>query len=79
MPFAIKHNKRIKVQGSLETLRHKTPYWHGHVAGGTGCAKLLIWGKYIFVFNIRIFSPTQLQILFLLFQDSIFQLFDPEI
>ena len=24
MPFATKHNKRIKVQGSLETLRHLT-------------------------------------------------------
>jgi len=22
MPFAVKHNKRNKVQGSLETLRH---------------------------------------------------------
>jgi len=26
MPFATKHKKRIKVQGSLETLRHKTLY-----------------------------------------------------
>ena len=26
MPFAIKHSKRIKVQGSLETLRLKTLY-----------------------------------------------------
>jgi len=30
MPFAIKHNKRIKVQGSLETLRHKTLYLAPH-------------------------------------------------
>jgi len=34
--------------------------WHGRVAGGTGGAKLLTWGKYIFVFNLRIFSPNQL-------------------
>jgi len=31
MPFAIKQNKKIKIQGSLETLRHftqnKTLYW----------------------------------------------------
>jgi len=26
MPFATKHNKRIKVQGSLETLRLETLY-----------------------------------------------------
>jgi len=25
MPFTTKHNKRIKVQGSLETLRHFIP------------------------------------------------------
>ena len=27
MPFATKHNKRIKIQGSLETLGHQTLYW----------------------------------------------------
>ena len=26
MPFTKKHNKRIKVQGYLETLQHKTLY-----------------------------------------------------
>jgi len=26
MPFVTKHNKRIKIQGSLETLRLKTLY-----------------------------------------------------
>jgi len=43
--------------------------WHGRVAGGTGRAKSLTWGKHIFVLNFRIFSPNQLQILFLLPQD----------
>jgi len=46
--------------------------WHRRVAGGTGRAKLLTWGKYIFVFNLRIFSPNQLQTPFVLLQDSIF-------
>jgi len=53
--------------------------WHGRVAGGTGRAKLLTWGLHIFAFNLRIFSPNQLQISFLLLQDSIFRIFVPEI
>jgi len=28
--------------------------WHGRVASGTGRAKLLTWGNYIFVFNLCI-------------------------
>jgi len=53
--------------------------WHGRVAGGTGRAKLLTWGKHIFVFNLRIFNPNQLQSLFRLLQDSIFGISVPEI
>jgi len=53
--------------------------WHGRVAGGTGRAKLLTWGLYIFAPNIRIFSANQLRISFLLLQDSIFRIFVPEI
>ena len=30
MPLTIKHNKRIKVQGSLETLQLKTLYYPPH-------------------------------------------------
>jgi len=31
--------------------------WHDHVEYGTGRAKLLTWGRYIFVLNLRIFQP----------------------
>jgi len=67
------------LSGKQKAAKEASGVWHGRVAGGTGRAKLPTWGKYIFVFNLRIFSPNQLQILFLLLQDSIFQLFDPEI
>jgi len=60
------------LSGKQKAAKEASGGWHGR-------AKLLTWGKYIFVFNLRIFSPNQLQILFLLLQDSIFQLFDPEI
>jgi hypothetical protein len=53
--------------------------WHSRVTGGTGRAKSMTWGRHIFVFNIRILGTNQLQILFLLLQDSIFRIFDPEI
>jgi len=53
--------------------------WHGRVVGGTGRAKLLTWGLYIFAPNLHIFSLNQLQISFLLLQDSIFRIFVPEI
>jgi len=53
--------------------------WHCRVTGGTGRAKLLTWGNYIFVFNLCIFSQNQLRILFLLLQDSIFRIFVHEI
>jgi len=43
--------------------------WHGRVASGTGRAKLLTLGIYISVLNLRIFSPNQLLIIFLLLQD----------
>jgi len=54
-------------------------WWQGRVAGGTGRAKLLTCGIHIFAPNLRIFSPNQLQISFLLLQDSIFRIFVPEI
>jgi len=53
--------------------------WQDRVDVGTGRAKLLTWGLHIFAFNLRIFSPNQLQISFLLLQDSIFRVFVPEI
>jgi len=43
---------------------HET--WHDRVRYGTGRAKLLTWGCYIFVLNLVFFSPNQLLILFLL-------------
>ncbi|AES97408.1 hypothetical protein MTR_5g053850 [Medicago truncatula] len=52
---------------------------HGRACGGTGRAKLLTWGLYIFAPNLRIFCPNQLQISFLLLQDSIFRIFVHEI
>jgi len=39
----------------------------------------LVGGLHIFVPNLRIFNPNQLQITFLLLQDEIFQIFVPEI
>jgi len=67
------------LSGKHKAAKEASRGWHGRVAGGTGRAKLLTCEKYIFVFNLRIFSPNQLQILSLLLQDSTFQLFDPEI
>jgi len=40
--------------------------WHDRVAGGTGRAKLLTWGRHIFILILRILSMNQLQILFVL-------------
>jgi len=37
---------------------------HDRVDNGTGRAKLLTWGRHIFVLNLRIFQPEQLRILF---------------
>jgi len=31
--------------------------WHDRVDNGTGRAKLLTWGRHIFVLNLRIFQP----------------------
>jgi len=31
--------------------------WHDRVDNGTGRAKLLTWGRRIFVLNLRIFQP----------------------
>jgi len=47
--------------------------------GGMGRAKILTWGIHIFAPNLHIFSPNQLQISFLLLQDSIFTIFCPKI
>jgi len=57
------------LSGKQKAAKEVSGGWHGRVAGGTGRAKLMTWGKYIFVFNLRIFIPNQLQILFLLLQD----------
>ena len=45
MPFTIKHNKRNKVQGSLETLRHQTlyppPHTHTHTHLGEALSSMI--------------------------------------
>jgi len=48
------------LSGKQKAAKEASGGWHSCVAGGTGRAKLLNWGKYIFVFNVRIFSPNQL-------------------
>jgi len=54
-------------------------WWHDRVTRGTGRAKPSGGWLHIFAPNLRIFGPNQLQISFLLLQDSIFQIFVPEI
>jgi len=54
-------------------------WWHGRATGGMGRAKLSGGRIHIFASNLHIFGPNQLQISFLLLQDSIFQIFVPEI
>ncbi|KEH34453.1 hypothetical protein MTR_3g466640 [Medicago truncatula] len=72
-----KKKKNIKVRSKLigslsgkqKAAKVDPEGWHGRVAGGTGRAKSMTWGKHIFVPNLRILSTNQLQILFLLLQD----------
>jgi len=64
--------KQKAVKGSLE-------WWHDRATGGTGRAKLSGGGIHIFASNLCIFGPNQLQISFLLLQNSIFQIFVPKI
>jgi len=60
-----------------KTAKEDPGTWHDRVRYGTGRAKLLTWGVYIFVLNLVFFSPNQLLILFLFLQDWIYQIFVP--
>jgi len=53
--------------------------WHGRATFGTGRAKLLTWGRYIFVSESSYFYSESAPNPFLLLQDSVHQIFIPEI